>query len=117
MQDGDLFVINNNVSIPRLYIQTTDLIQTLYLSKAIFETSGLKYLPITYWCPTQKYPIVTVLYLCPGSVNHFVKLTEKHMLPCMDYKNPSRLNMEKASIAQVLKNFDERFDHFARKFF
>lgn len=117
MQDGDLFSISSSVSIPRLYIQTTDPIQTLYLSKAIFETLGLKYLPISYYYPTKKKKIVTVLYLCPSSVNRFIESMEQHMLPCMKYKNPPRLEMKNPSIAQVLKDFDERFDDFARKFF
>ena len=117
MQDGDLYIINNSVRIPRLFIQTTEPIPTLYLSKAIYEASGLKYLPITYHYTTKKSPLVTVLYLCPSSVNLFVELMEKHMLPCMEYKNPARLNMESPAIVSVLNDFDTRFEDFARKFF
>jgi hypothetical protein len=117
MQDGDLFKISNNLSIPRLFIQTVDPIQTLFLSKAIYETTGLKYLPVTYKKETKIKPIATVLYLCPGSINLFVKLTSNHILPCMDYKQPKSINGNNSINDSIINKFDVRFEKILSQFF
>lgn len=117
MQDGDLLKISNKLSIPRLFLYTIQPIQTLYLSKAIYETMGLKYLPVTYKTPVKKNSISTVLYLCPSSINRFIEMTSKYILPCMFYKQPKHIDEKDPNQRSIISTFDKRFDEIAKKFF
>lgn len=113
-QDGDLLFISKLWSQPRLFIGTKSVFESATLSVAIYEQTKIKYLPRTYGSKTKDQ--VTVLYMCPSSINEFIRLIEPHMHPCMLYKMPTVIKTLSEQLNQTSNRYDSLFNSFYEEY-